>query len=171
MIKTARFNLRPLTLADVTTQYLSWFSDASVIEFISSAKTENDLDSLQDFVAKRERREDVLFLGIFTEDEAHIGNIKYEPIDTTLGLAVVGTLIGEVAWRGKGVAKEVISESALWLYKHRGISRVATGVSLNNHSAIIAYRKMGFVEEECELIAPDSNEARSMVLHISSVMK
>jgi len=56
----------------------------------------------------------------------------------------MGILIGEPAWRGKGVTAEVLTASAQWLKTHRHISEVVLGVSEENPAAIRAYEKVGF---------------------------
>lgn len=163
MIETARFTLRPLTVADVSPRYLSWLSEDRVLRFINGATGDNQLEELKSYVAQRQEREDVLFLGIFTHAGEHIGNIKYEPLDCRLDAAVMGILIGELAWRGKGVAGEVIRASAMWLREHRGISQIVLGVDRDNIAGIRAYEKLGFIEEEHPLVPVDITLACPMV--------
>ncbi len=164
MIKTQRFILRPLIESDVSERYLSWLSDDSALLFISASGEKISLDYLREYVALRKKRNDVLFLGIFTMDEEHIGNIKYEPIDSEQKNAVMGILIGEVSWRGKGVAGEVIQASANWLNYNRGISYISLGVDVKNRYAIAAYRKLGFKEKKTPLIPESNCDICTMVL-------
>jgi ribosomal-protein-alanine N-acetyltransferase len=163
VINTDRFFLRPLTVADVSHRYLGWLSEGRALRFISGATGDNQYEELKAYVAQREGREDILFLGIFTHAGEHIGNIKYEPVDAELGVAVVGILIGETAWRGSGVAGEVMGASAYWLREHRGIRAIVLGVDRENHAGIRAYEKLGFVEEEHPLIPVDTRVACPMV--------
>jgi [ribosomal protein S5]-alanine N-acetyltransferase len=166
VIDTLRFTLRPLTVADVSTRYLSWLSDERVLRFINGATGDNHLDELKSFVAQREGRDDVVFFGIFTHAGEHIGNIKYEPVDTEHGVAVMGILVGEVAWRGMGVAGEVIQASSMWLRKRWGIRAIALGVDRDNLAGIRAYEKLGFTEETHPLVPVDMTIACPMVWHL-----
>lgn len=163
MIDTARFNLRPLTVADVSTRYLSWLSDERVLRFINGATGDNHLDELKSYVAQREGRDDVVFLGIFTHAGEHVGNIKYEPVDTEHGIAVMGILVGEVAWRGKGVAGEVIHASAIWLRDNRNVHTVVLGVDRDNIAGIRAYEKLGFIEEAHPFLTVDAKWSCPMI--------
>lgn len=148
LIATSRFRLRPLTADDATPRYCGWLDEESARRFISGAAERHDLASIRRYIADRSGRDDVLFLGIFTREAGeHIGNIKYEPIDARCGYAVMGILIGEPAWRGKGVAVEVIGASAEWLARNRAVLEVVLGVSDDNPGAIRAYEKTGFVRE------------------------
>ena len=166
MIDTPRFTLRPLAVADVSTRYLSWLSDGRALRFINGATGDNHLDELKSYVARREGRDDVVFLGIFTHAGEHIGNIKYEPVDTERGAAVMGILVGEVAWRGMGVAGEVIQASSVWLHERRGIRAIVLGVDRDNLAGIRAYEKLGFIEEAHPLVPVDMTIACPMVWHL-----
>ena len=145
IINTERFQLKSLTTENVTEQYLSWFSGSEeVVEYIAYAKTNADINKLRQYVKEREDREDVLFLGIFTDSGQHIGNIKYEPINLIDQSATMGILIGNKEWRGKGVATEVIKDSAKYLKENYKIKYIDLGVNKDNIAAVSAYKKMKF---------------------------
>lgn len=158
-IVTERCRLRPLTVGDATPAYLAWFRDPEAIRTVGAAASTVSLEDLRAFIAARVDRPDVLFLGIFaTADGTHIGNIKYEPIDEAAGYAIMGILIGEPAWRGRGVAQEVLRASAAWLSAHRGIREILLGVSKDNPAAVRAYEAVGFRADESpylEMPAPN----------------
>lgn len=141
-ILTDRFVLRSLRVKDVTKRYADWLSDETTSKHIS---TRLSLIELKHYVFDRSSRDDVLFLGIFNKiDGAHIGNIKYEPIEIDRRQATMGILIGEKEWRGKGVASEVIIASANALNQQLKIEKILLGVSKDNSAAIRAYEKIGF---------------------------
>lgn len=168
-IPTERFILRSLTPDDVTPRYCSWLDDMKASRYIEAAKSAHDLESLRAYIRARMRRPDVLFLGIFTRGgKEHIGNIKYEPINRGLRYAVMGMLIGEKTWRGKGVAQEVIRHSSAWLHQACGIREIVLGVALDNLAAIRGYEKAGFRCEATERILIDPVAALSMVLHLEA---
>jgi len=145
IINTKRFQLKTLTTKDVTENYLSWFSGSKeVVEYIAYAKTNVDINKLRQYVKEREDREDVLFLGIFTNSGQHIGNIKYEPINLKDKSATMGILIGNKEWRGKGVATEVIKYSGKYLKENYKIKYIDLGVNNGNIAAVSAYKKMKF---------------------------
>ena len=145
IINTERFQLKSLKTKNVTEQYLSWFSGSEeVVEYIAYAKTNADINKLRQYVKEREDREDVLFLGIFTDSGQHIGNIKYEPINLKDKSATMGILIGDQEWRGKGVATEVIKDSSKYLKENYNIKYIDLGVNKNNVAAVSAYKKMKF---------------------------
>jgi RimJ/RimL family protein N-acetyltransferase len=116
-----------------------------VRSFITAAKKTSTLSSLREYVRNHSARSDTLFLGIFGKDNnLHVGNIKYQPVDSQKGYAVVGILIGDPAYRGLGVASETIKESGIWLKRHRNINQIVLGVHKKNEVAIRSYKKSGF---------------------------
>jgi RimJ/RimL family protein N-acetyltransferase len=144
-IETRRFLLRELSERDVSERYLSWFRDPDAQANISAAPTTKTLEDLRQYVAQRTGREDVLFLGIFDKASgAHIGNVKYEPVDTSSRYAIMGILVGDPQYRRQGVASEVLLASGQWLKDHRNIEQIVLGVDRRNESAIRAYEKVGY---------------------------
>lgn len=143
-IVSPRFTLRPLGVDDVTQRYSSWLRHQETSKYITARL---DILELKRYVLERLNREDVLFLGIFDKNTGlHIGNIKYEPINSSEATANMGILIGEAGWRGCGVAVEVILASSNWLYQNRNIRKIILGVNKLNSAAIRAYLKVGFLE-------------------------
>lgn len=168
-ILTNRFMLRPLDVDDVSDRYAGWLREPAAQQYISAATSQPDITVLRQYVAERSGQEDVMFLGIFEKISGlHIGNIKYEPVNSELGYATVGILIGERDWRGRGVAAEVLLASAEWLHQHRDIRQIVLGVSRTNTAAIHAYKKVGFVEEATEFIPTVSPEGLTMVWHLDT---
>ncbi len=168
-INSARFVLRSLCEHDASERYLGWLSDAATARFIISAGTAKDLSELKAYLRERCERPDILFLGIFERGSGlHIGNIKYEPIDVHNRYAVMGILIGEAAWRGKGVAGEVIATSAEWMRDSLGICEIVLGVEVDNLAAIAAYENCGFKIQASNRIKIAPGKTVAMVLGLPS---
>jgi [ribosomal protein S5]-alanine N-acetyltransferase len=167
VLDTDRFHLRSLTVDDVTERYLDWLRDTADHIAVTSPRPVRELPELRDYVRERIDRDDVLFLGIFDKATGvHVGNIKFEPIDTRRKFAVMGILIGTPEYRGKGVAAEVLTASSAWLRDHRGINQIVLGVSVRNPGAIHAYEKVGFELAETPLIAKSHPDQVTMVLRL-----
>ena len=163
-ILTARFTLKPLTEIDVTERYARWLTDSSINKYITAKLP---LKELRKYVLERINRKDVLFFGIFNKaDGLHIGNIKYEPVNIKQGYAVMGILIGDIDWIGRGVAGEVIVATTKWLAVNMGIKKILLGVSKENVNAIKAYKKVGFVEDKFDFLAQTESDI-SMSLDIN----
>ena len=167
-IPTPRFILKELTIEDATPRYLSWFEADSVKKNIHSAGSfNNSIDSLKSYVEKNVNKRDVLFLGIFLKNELlHIGNIKFNSIDSINNYAILGIMVGDENWQGRGVVPEVIENSAVWLKKNRNINKIVLGVHKNNTRAINAYKKVGFIFEETKYLEIVDEADLPMILNI-----
>lgn len=164
IIQTERFLLKTLKEEDVSARYLGWLNNEEVRSFITAAKKTSTLSSLRKYVRTNSARPNTLFLGIFGKDNnLHVGNIKYQPVDSQKGYAVMGILIGDPAYRGLGVASEAIKESAFWLKRHRNINQIVLGVHKKNEAAIRAYKKAGFQIAPTPHIPTCSDSALTMV--------
>jgi RimJ/RimL family protein N-acetyltransferase len=149
ILSTPRFRLRPLRPEDATPRYASWLRDQAVRKWIDAAASTDQVSSLRAYISERCDRADVLFLGIFDKESGlHVGNIKFEPIARETQSAVLGVLIGDPAYRGRGVFGEVLNATSVYLSKAYGVQRIFLGVRSNNEAAVKAYRASGFVEHE-----------------------
>lgn len=167
-IETARFLLRSLTPRDATETYSKWFDEPDLAKYIAAARAPHDVESLRRYITEKAEAPDVLFLGIFgQQDHIHIGNLKFEPIDRTSGHAVVGLMIGDPEWRNRGVAAEVIHAAASWLHCNLGIAEIALGVARDNVPAHRAYQKAGFVFASRPYLHVDETYALTMVMPTS----
>lgn len=163
-IITERFLLRELKEKDITERYLEWLSDTDAKKFITAASETKDILDLRQYVLERTGVPNILFLGIFEKTNGlHIGNIKYEPVDINLGYAIMGILIGDATFRGKGVTPEVLKATAEWLKINRKINQIVLGVSKNNQGAIRAYEKVGFQRKITKFIKHCSDDSLTMV--------
>jgi ribosomal-protein-alanine N-acetyltransferase len=145
-IRTERFDVRDLTEADASKEYLSWLDESKPNQFILSAGSIQTIETLRGFLRARINSDDVRFFGIFErKTKKHIGNIKYEPINLTKGFTVMGVLIGNPLYRGLGVFGEVYLATAGYLEITYGIKKIFLGVDSQNRSAIKSYEKAGFV--------------------------
>ncbi len=159
--------MRQLNQDDVSERYLDWLNDNTAKKFITAASQENSLSDLRRFIAERENRSDVLFLGIFDLTTGlHIGNIKYEPVDSVKRYAVMGILIGDVHYRSKGVAGEVITASSIWLGKKRNVSQILLGVHIDNMAAVKAYQNIGFEVTSSPHLSNKDSEGLIMKLEL-----
>ncbi len=143
-LETERFLLKILTPEIVGEEYLSWFSNEEASQHIYYAKNKVTLDSLKSYVQEKLDSPQALFFGIFEKQTSkHIGNIKYEPVNFQSRHAVMGVLIGDNHWRGKGVFSEIDKTINGELLK-LNIEKVYLGVDKDNQMAIKAYLKSGY---------------------------
>lgn len=162
-IKTKRFVIKKLTLANVNKTYFFWFKDPVITKNIVTSEfvVQGGIKHLKLYVSKKINKKNILFLGIFTKKKIHIGNIKFEPISTKRNTAIFGILIGNKKWRRKGVLKEIFPNICKFLHLYYGILRIELGVDEKNKIAIVAFKRLGFIKSdisECKLVKKERND-------------
>lgn len=163
-VSTERFILKILTPELISNEYLSWFSkDNESSNYIAYAKQTVTLDSLRLYASEKLASEEALFFGIFTKNNLkHIGNIKFEPVNFKAHYAVLGILIGDPSWRGKGVFGE-INAALEEVLRSEGIKKIFLGVEKENVAAVRAYYKTGYADDLDNFLKIDLSKAHSMV--------
>ena len=139
-ISTDRFQLNIMNPDLVSNIYLNWLKDKQTSKFIINKNY--TLLELKNYCIDKMNSENCIFWGIFYNTR-HIGNIKFEPIDFIKKFAIMGVLIGDKEWQGKGVFKEIFQQTSKELYS-LGINKIYLGVDTNNFNAISSYIKTGF---------------------------
>lgn len=126
--------------------YLNWMRDIENNLFIESIDINYSIDDLSQFIHEKNISSEALLLGVFENSSGiHFGNIKFEPIDISLKTAWLGILIGDLRYRGKGFAKEIIDTTCKYISNYYEISKIYLGVDKNNSAALKAYLKCNFV--------------------------
>lgn len=143
VVRGRQVQLRPLCESDATQQYASWLNDTTVNQYLETRSV--TVKELQEYIRTKRAAPDVLFLGIFCCDTGkHIGNVKLEPIDSKKKTAMMGLLIGDKEYWGKGVGTEVTNLITDIAFNKLGLKEVTLGVIPENKPAIRVYEKCGF---------------------------
>ena len=143
IIETRRTYLRELREEDASQEYCEWLNDPTVNKFLET-KSET-VKGLKLYIKSKRESPDCLFLGIFSKDtDRHIGNVKLEPIDRNDKKVVLGVLIGNKSYWGRGIYTEVIKSVTEYAFSNLGLEKVCLGVISENKAAIRCYQKAGF---------------------------
>ena len=162
-IETERFILKILIPELVSETYVLWFSDKESSSYIQYASQSVNLEKLKTYVEEKYQSPAALMFGIFSkENSKHLGNIKFEPIDFQKKIAVLGILIGDQSWRGKGLFGE-ISVALEYELKSIGIDSICLGVEKDNVSAIRAYEKSGYIIDSSNYLTVDLTKSLCMI--------
>ena len=129
--------------------YLSWMRDIENNSFIESVDRDYSLKKLSRFVQEKNKSSEALLLGVFDDTNGiHFGNIKFEPIDISSKTAWLGILIGDLRYRGRGYAKEIIDSTCKHISNNFNINKIYLGVHKNNSIALKTYFKCNFTIHE-----------------------
>ncbi|MCB2076179.1 MAG: GNAT family N-acetyltransferase [Novosphingobium sp.] len=141
-----RVSLRPLTEEDITDEYVSWFGDAIVTEYLDSRNL--TVDDCREYLRNgRETRTHFMYAVIDNESGLHIGNVKIGPINWAHGTSDLVTVIGRREFWGKGLATEAIRAGIEIAFKDYGIRKLSGGIAEGNEGSVKAYTRAGWVIE------------------------
>jgi RimJ/RimL family protein N-acetyltransferase len=158
-IITPRFSLRTLDVTENLETYHSWMKDVISNQYILSTRLDYSMDELKDYINEVNLLSNAVLLGIFEKkSNRHIGNVKYSKINSPIGSAEMGIMIGQKELRGQGVAKEVLSACHLWLKIEHLIEKIKIGVNTDNKAALAVYSKLGF--NQIGQSSPNSNSIK-----------
>ena len=91
-IISKNIKLKVLTLSQVNQNYLNWFKDKKVKEYIQYSP--KNLKDLKSSVREHLKEKNSFFFGIFYKSN-HVGNLKIHDINYQKFTASLGILIGE----------------------------------------------------------------------------
>ena len=138
-----RIYLRELSVSDATEKYCSWLNDPEVNKYLETRKA--TIEDLKNYIQQRVDDPNSLFWGVFDKDSnAHIGNVKLEPIDRQKKKAVFGILIGNKDYWGKGIGTEATRLVVDHAFNSMGLEEIELGVIADNKKAARVYEKAGF---------------------------
>ncbi len=81
------------------------------------------------------------------ETDVYIGNIYLNKIDKTHRSAVLGILIGDKGYRGKGYGSEAIHHILRYSFEELGLHRVSALILEDNIASRRTFEKLGFVQD------------------------
>jgi RimJ/RimL family protein N-acetyltransferase len=135
--------LRELTIADASQEYCDWLNDSETNAYLETRQS--TIEELKAYIQKRVDHPNSFFVGIFDKgNDAHVGNIKLEPIDWENKKATFGILIGNGDYRGRGIGTEATKLIVDYAFDKMGLDEVDLGVIDKNRAAIRCYEKVGF---------------------------
>ncbi|MDA0629893.1 MAG: GNAT family protein [Proteobacteria bacterium] len=141
-----RIYLRRLTEQDVSQDYLDWFQDEAVTEFLDSRSLTHA--SVVDYIKTGADSRTHYVYGIFDKDtKRHIGNLKIGPIQWQQLISDLVCVIGARDFWGKGLAKESIRLGNRIAFDIYGMRKVSGGIASGNVGSIKAYTGADWVIE------------------------
>lgn len=100
------FYLRPLLVEDLQGPWWAWFNDELVTRFQSKGYRPNTPEAQAQYLQSVVRsNNDVVLAIVDMASNRHIGNVGLHQIDHLQRTAVLGIVIGEAEFRGRGIGR------------------------------------------------------------------
>jgi RimJ/RimL family protein N-acetyltransferase len=145
MIRGIKTRLRALEHNDLS-HFVRWINDPEVRRFMIMRYPLSMTEEEQWWEGFLQRQNDHIF-AIEAEDGTYVGNIGLHDIQRENRRAVLGIIIGEKAYWGRGYGADAIRAVLRWAFGYLNLNRVTLSVYSYNERAIRCYQKCGFRHE------------------------
>jgi Acetyltransferases, including N-acetylases of ribosomal proteins len=148
-LKSKNITLRPFMNSDKG-YLLQWRADKN-IRFMTMMHpyvvSENINNQWLEEVMKNVSNKDVYFAVEYNKIKTPIGYFTFQKIDLISRNAMLGIVIGNSCFRGKGFGKEIMETGMDYGFKILGLIKIFLDVLESNTSAVKLYKSLGFIEE------------------------
>ena len=145
MVAGKRVLLRPWQRSDIES-FLRWFNDPEVTVYLSDPYPH--LSREQEEAFYEQATKDKNCYCIVTKDGGKlIGNCSFNELDLKHRSAMVGIVIGEKEYWGRGYGREALELLLEIGFDGYGLHRIALGCGAFNERGLRCYAAAGFVEE------------------------
>ena len=148
MLRGERATLRAIERSDIPA-FVRWVNDPEVTQFLSQRGPFSLAQEEQWFERQLEKHDGFIF-GITTEEGELIGNIGLDAIDRKDRHAVLGIIIGEKEYWGRGYGTDAVRTMLRFAFDEQNLHRVSLSVYAENQRALRCYEKCGFKVEGVE---------------------
>jgi RimJ/RimL family protein N-acetyltransferase len=145
-LETERLVLKPISPFSFARQTLHWTADAQALADLNMAPSGWTFVKWWKQMRKLNRR-NRLTHGIWVKGQDRPIGLHMTHITLPAGDAVTGILIGDMAWRGKGVAVEAKRAAMSDLFDRLGVHRVTSWVNARNFASLHMTMRLGFKQE------------------------
>jgi len=144
-LTSPRLELRSLSVADVTQDYVDWLNDPITNQFLEVRFTTQTVGTVKEFVQKMVESPTDYLLGIYLRAaNQHIGNLHVGPIDRHHESTAIGLMIGGRKFHGQGFGPEAISMISEHCFRQLGLTKLWAGCYESNQGSQKAFKKAGF---------------------------
>ncbi|CAM3457961.1 GNAT family N-acetyltransferase [Aquirufa ecclesiirivi] len=145
-IESERLKLIPLSLKQLSEEYVCWMNNSIVNEYLESGGNYT-LELLELYLKTVEEKSIFFYAIILKANNKHIGNIKIDPINYKHGFAEYGIMMGDINEWGKGYAFEASNLVIKYCFEELKLRKICLGVISENIAAVNLYKKLGFIIE------------------------
>ncbi len=140
--------LRALEKSDINDNYLMWINDPEVTKYMVTGSFPSNMEMLEEYYINMTKSTNHVILAIVDiETVKHVGNITLNNINWITRKAILGLMIGEKQFWGKGYGSEATNLVVRYAFDQLNLRRLWLGCYANHKSAIRVYEKAGFIIE------------------------
>ncbi len=146
LVRTENFELRSLTPAMITADYVSWWNDPQIQSQLGSKPRGWTIEDARRHVAKFDNRWN-FHLGIYALKDGGLIGFTSILANPRTGVSVSNRVIGDKSYWRKGVSKELSAWGIPFAFVKLGMSKIKAEIRGANHSSIALCEYLGFQRE------------------------
>lgn len=143
-IETARLSLRELRIRDISDSYITSLNDYEVVRYTEARHRKWDRISIENYVGESLKSTNSLLLGIFFDNQKHIGNIHLMGFNSPHFRCELGIIIFDKKMWSKGIGFEALLAVTSYLLKSTKINRICADYYSANHGSAKIFHKCGY---------------------------
>lgn len=149
MLKGKNILLRPLKLEDLYKVH-QWRNDTEIVKLTQGVRFPKTLEMDKEWfeITLNDKSNKNIYFGI---DELNsmefIGIVQLNQIDYISGTAILGFVIGDINYRGKGLGFEFVNLILDYAFFSLNLRKIITYNISNNNSTFFLQKKIGFIQE------------------------
>jgi RimJ/RimL family protein N-acetyltransferase len=171
VIESPNLTIRTMTTNDASDRFASWFAQADIREALNLPEQQRTKADIAAYIRTFDQRSNLL-LGIFDKTNDLLVGLFNVQIDWRIGRYLVNTIVGEPAYRSKGLMLEVTLPFREYFFETLGL-KVMTATALATNVPIIGYlEKTGWtLNQTLKAHARSNADGRMIDLRLYSITR
>ncbi|MBI2524653.1 MAG: GNAT family N-acetyltransferase [Candidatus Rokubacteria bacterium] len=147
VLETPRVRVAPFTLEHVTSGYLGWLNDPTIVRFSEQRHRRHTRESCRAYMESFDGTANYFWALVVRGDGlGYIGTMTAYT-DPGHGVADVGILVGQAAAQGRGYAAEAWLAVCDFLFRVAGMRKVTAGTIAPNVAMLNLMKRVGMRED------------------------
>lgn len=141
----SKFSLIPFKEEHISDTYIGWLNNSEVNRFLEVRFVRQTYETVLEYVRSFYGETEKYMWGIYPNDTNElIGTATLSDISRHHRRGIVGLMIGEKEYWGKGCGTETIKLVVDYAFRRLNLHKVTAGSIANNQGSVKAFQKAGF---------------------------
>jgi RimJ/RimL family protein N-acetyltransferase len=145
--------MRPLSDTDASEELSSWTEDAPTAEMLNTRQRSWSVAEQRAYFASFEAQPGKKLLGIWRRDRTHPIGLYLLQLQPAHGTFLVSHIIGDMAWRGKGIAEETAEAIYECFFDSLDYAKAKANIMPQNRAVLWLLLREGVWKKEAHLVA------------------
>jgi RimJ/RimL family protein N-acetyltransferase len=145
-IQTENLHIRKLLVKDIGKNYINSLNDYEIVKYTEARHIKWNYDNTKKFINSNNKN-NIPFLGIFYNSKVHIGSIRLPGHDKFNNKILLGIMIFDKNYQGKGLGVEALKAISNDLIISKGCNKIIADYCIKNIASKKIFKKSNFKVE------------------------